>query len=213
MAARRLDGDVEFRILTDCAFEHCAQEHLVHFGEQFNTFLGDCPDAFACLTRLQLHDLRFDDVSDIRRVLSACETLESLHLCKCDAGVRSVLRVEHPRLVELEIFYGGFETVELLCLPKLQRMNYENWCFDEDPLYLEDVPQLSKLSLTKTCHWGQTMKLSQLLANVPTVTDLHLDFQSEKVRTHSRPLCLMMQSTHQVLVISLLEKKVLDRLK
>jgi hypothetical protein len=58
MAARRLDGAVEFRILTKYAFEHCTHDDLVHFGEQFNTFLSNCPDAFACLTRLQLHNLR-----------------------------------------------------------------------------------------------------------------------------------------------------------
>jgi hypothetical protein len=184
MAARRLDGTVEFEILTECKFEHCFEGGLLHFGTQLNTFLGDCPDAFACLTRLRLHNLRFGGESDIPNVLSVCERLESLRLHNCDAGNSSVLRVEHPRLVELEIFYGEFLTVELVCLPKLQRMNYTNWVYDEDPLYLGDVPQLSKLSLTKTCYWGQTMELSQLLANAPTVADLHLDFQSEKVLIH-----------------------------
>jgi hypothetical protein len=86
--------------------------------------------------------------------------------------------------VELQIFYGEFETLELVYLPNLERMNYTNWVYDEDPLYLGDGPQLSKLSLTKVCLWGRTMELSRLLANAPTVTDLHLDFQSEKVLIH-----------------------------
>ncbi|XP_047084456.1 uncharacterized protein LOC124695675 [Lolium rigidum] len=180
MAARKLDGAVEFEVLTECGFEHCADADVLQFGEQFNTFLGDCPDAFACLTRLDLHNLRFGE-SDIPKVLSACERLESLRLHNCDAGIGSVLRVEHPRLVELEIFCGEFETVELICLPKLQRMNYTDWVYDEDPLYFVDVPQFAKLSLTKNCYWGQTLKLSQVLANAPTITNLHLDFQSEKI--------------------------------
>jgi hypothetical protein len=131
MAARRLDGTVEFEILTECNFEHCFEGDLLHFGTQLNTFLCDCPDAFACLTRLRLHNLRFGGESDIPNVLSVCERLESLRLHNCDAGNSSVLRVEHPRLVELEIFYGEFLTVELVCLPKLQRMNYTNRVYDK----------------------------------------------------------------------------------
>jgi hypothetical protein len=102
MAARKLDRAVEFEVLMECGFlgycPDCVDAHLRHFGKQFNTFLGDCPDAFAYLTRLNLHNLRFGE-ADIPKVLGACERLESLRPHNCDAGISSVVRVEHPRLV------------------------------------------------------------------------------------------------------------------
>ena len=91
-----------------------------------NTFIAECPDAFAGLTRLHLQNQRFGE-SDIPNILSTCKRLESLSLLRCDAGFRSVLHVEHAWLVELDISFGKFRTVELNCLPKLQRMSYSNW--------------------------------------------------------------------------------------
>ena len=93
-----------------------------------------------------------------------------------------MLQVEHSQLVEIFIDYGDFYKVELSCLPKLQRVSYNNWVSIEDPLSFGFVPLLSKLSLTKAGTRGhKTLELSQLLADVPSITDLHLDFESEKV--------------------------------
>uniref|UniRef100_A0A453PWF4 Uncharacterized protein n=1 Tax=Aegilops tauschii subsp. strangulata TaxID=200361 RepID=A0A453PWF4_AEGTS len=59
---------------------------------------------------------------------------------------------------------------------------YDNWFSSEYPLYFGFVPQLSKLSLIKTgIRSDKTLELSQLLANVPSIGDLRLDFGSEKV--------------------------------
>uniref|UniRef100_A0A8R7UUX8 Uncharacterized protein n=1 Tax=Triticum urartu TaxID=4572 RepID=A0A8R7UUX8_TRIUA len=100
----------------------------------------------------------------------------------CYSGIHSVLQVEHTQLVELEIDQGKFQRVELICLPKLQRLTYNNWFPSEDTMYFGFVPQLSKLSLIKTAtHSDKTLKLSQLLANVPSIGDLRLDFGSERV--------------------------------
>jgi hypothetical protein len=106
--------------------------------------------------------------------------LESLFFFECDAGIQSVLHVEHAGLIELGITYGQFKTVQLDCLPSLQRVTY-NWLRDENPLVLGFVPHLSKLSLTNTRLSDKTIMLSQLLADVQTVRDLYLDFRSEKV--------------------------------
>jgi hypothetical protein len=62
-------------------------------------------------------------------------------------------------------------------------MTYNNWPCDENPLVLGFAPQLSKLSLANACLSDQTLMMSQLLANVQTVSDLYLDFRSEKVLT------------------------------
>jgi hypothetical protein len=126
--------------------------------------------------------MRFGE-SDITNILIACKQLESLCFFECDAGICSVLHVEHAKLVELAITFGEFKTVELSCLPKLQRMTYNYWPCDENPLVLGFVPQLSELNLTNAGLSDKTLKLSQLLVNVQTVRDLYLNFHSEKVLT------------------------------
>jgi hypothetical protein len=100
---------------------------------QINNFLRDCPDAFAGLTRLCLQNMRFGE-SDIANILIACKRLESLCFFECDAGICSVLHVQHARLIELAITFGEFKTVELSC--KLQRLTYNYWPCDENPLVL-----------------------------------------------------------------------------
>jgi hypothetical protein len=99
MANQKLDA-AEFEIVTPKNSMHCKGADLLDFAERFNTFIVDCPDAFSGLTKLELQNLRFGE-SDIPNILSTCKRLESLFLFVCDAGIRSVLHVEHARLVEL----------------------------------------------------------------------------------------------------------------
>ncbi|XP_047080310.1 uncharacterized protein LOC124691070 [Lolium rigidum] len=178
MATQKLDA-AEFEIVTPKNSYYCKDADLLNFAKNFNTFIADCPEAFSGLTRLQLQNLRFGE-SDIPNILSTCKRLESLFFSECDAGIRSVLHVEHAGLIELGISYGKFKTVKLDYLPKLQRMTY-SWFLDENPLVLGFVPQLSKLSLSNTRLSDKTIMLSQLLENVHTVRDLYLNFQSEKI--------------------------------
>lgn len=180
MATHKVEA-VEFDIVTEKVREGCTPADLLNFAEQFNTFLGASPDAFAGLTRLRLDNMRFDEAG-IPNILSTCKCLESLRLTYCDSGINSVLHVEHAQLVEFLIDYGDFYKVELSCLPKLERVSYNNWVSCDDPLSFGFVPRLSKLSLTKAgTRSHKTLELSQLIADVPTITDLHLDFESEKI--------------------------------
>ncbi|XBH81593.1 hypothetical protein VPH35_107124 [Triticum aestivum] len=195
MATHKFDA-AEFEILTPKDSHICTDDHRVLFADQFNNFVRDYPDAFAGLTRLHLRNMSFGE-SDIPNILRYCKVLESLSFFMCGAGISSVLHVEHTRLTELVISYCEFKRVELSCLPKLQRVTFGNWTCgcskksnwpcDESPLILGFVPQLSKLSLPQACLSRKTLNLSQLLANVPTVSDLYLEFRSEKVWI--RPEC------------------------
>ncbi|KAK1603442.1 hypothetical protein QYE76_017907 [Lolium multiflorum] len=180
MATNKVEA-AEFEILTEKVHEGCMPADLLNFATQFNTFLGASPDAFAGLTRLRLRNMRFGE-SGIPNILSTCKCLKSLHLTYCDSGINSVLQVEHDQLVEFFIDYGHFQKVELVCLPKLERVSYNNWVSCEDPLSFGFVPRLSKLSLTKAgTRSHKTLELSQLLADVPSITEMHLDFESEKI--------------------------------
>ncbi|VAH45157.1 uncharacterized protein LOC119363432 [Triticum dicoccoides] len=179
MATQKV-GAAEFEVLTEKPYEWCSPADLLHCAHQFNDFVGACQDAFAGLRRLWLRNMRFSEL-DIHNILSTCKLLESLRLTDCDSGIHSVLQVEHGELVELEVEYGKFESVELIYVPKLQRVRYKSWSSYKNPVYFGFVPQFTKLSLSKTgvC-LDKTLQLSQLLANVPSISDLHLNFESEK---------------------------------
>ncbi|KAM3407418.1 hypothetical protein ACQJBY_001059 [Aegilops geniculata] len=180
MATQKV-GTAEFVILTEKTYENCSPADLLHFGKMFNNFVGACPDAFAGLRRLWLCNMKFGEL-DIPNILSTCKLLEYLRLSHCDSGIHSVLQVEHAQLVELEVDYVEFERLELIYVPKLQRVSYTNWYSHKDPMYLGFVPQLSKLNLTKTgVRSEKILELNHLLANVPSISDLHLDFESEKI--------------------------------
>ncbi|XP_044410140.1 uncharacterized protein [Triticum aestivum] len=173
--------EAEFEILTKDIYYKTTDADLLDSAKMFNNFIGECPDAFAGLTRMHPHNLRFRQ-SDITNILTTCKRLESLHLSRCDAGDKSVLRVDHATLVELTFVYGEFLRVELHSLPKLQWMTLHKWAYKtNNPLFLGFVPRLSKLSLTNAYRSSNNHKLSQLLVNVPSISDLHLDFLSEKI--------------------------------
>ncbi|KAM3223410.1 hypothetical protein ACQJBY_057020 [Aegilops geniculata] len=180
MATQKV-GAAEFEIVTEKIHLKCSHADLLDHAKQFNDFFGACPGAFAGLRRLWLRNMRFGEL-DIPNILSTCKLLESLRLSHCDSGMNSLLQLEHAQLTELEVDYGRFEIVELTCLPKLQRVSYRRWFYSEkDPLYFGFVPQLSKLRLSKSGSLStRTVVLSQLLGNVPSISDLHLDFESEK---------------------------------
>ncbi|XBH65825.1 hypothetical protein VPH35_119329 [Triticum aestivum] len=181
MATQKIDA-AEFEILTKDIYYRRTDADLLDSAKLFNNFIVECADAFAGLTRLHLQNLRLRQW-DITNILTTCKRLESLRLLQCDARKLPVLHVEHARLVELTFAYAKFSTVELGCLPKLRRMTLHRWIFDnlDNPLILGYVPQLSKLTLAHAFIINRTLKLSQLLVNVPSISDLHLDFQSEKV--------------------------------
>ncbi|CAM0954257.1 unnamed protein product [Alopecurus aequalis] len=174
--------EAEFTLITEKSCSKCTHEDLLCYGKIFNTLFGDCPAAFAGLTRPWLRNIRFAE-QDISNIFSTCKRLQSLRLSYCDAGVGSVLQVGHAQLVELNIEHGKFEAVQLNYVPKLQRLNYTGWSYPDPNLTFGYVPKLSQLSLVKkgnSC--TQNLQLSHLLANVPSrISDLHLDFKSEKV--------------------------------
>uniref|UniRef100_J3LIM3 F-box domain-containing protein n=1 Tax=Oryza brachyantha TaxID=4533 RepID=J3LIM3_ORYBR len=133
----------EFTILTEKQGDYCEGTDMIYFGKQFKTFFAACPNAFSGLTRLQLQHLHFAE-PDIPNVLSTCKQLKSLHLFSClTTDDPTVLRIQHPQLVELDVIYGDFVFVELNCVPELRRMAYDHWDCYGDPLYFGDVPLLS----------------------------------------------------------------------
>lgn len=180
MATQKVE-EAEFTLLTEKSCARCTHDYLLCYTKLFNTWFGDYPVVFAGLTRLWLCNMRFAE-QDISNILSTCKRLRNLRLAYSDAGVGSVLQVEHAQLVDLSIEHGEFEAVQLKCLPKLQRVNYTGWSYPDPNLTFGYVPQLSQLSLIQMgINFNRNLHLSHLLANVPFISDLHLDFKSEKI--------------------------------
>ncbi|CAM0884236.1 unnamed protein product [Alopecurus aequalis] len=179
MATQKVNN-AEFVLLVEKKFSKCTHEDLVCYAKRFNTCLGDCPAAFAGLTHLWLRKMRFGEL-DIPNILDTCKRLEHLRLTFCDAGICSVLLVEHDQLVELNVEGSQFEKVHLHRVPKLQRLTCGGWC-SRVPLAFGYVPQLSMLNLIGRGFSSTTnLELSQLLSTFPSLRELHLDFRSEKI--------------------------------
>jgi hypothetical protein len=184
MATHKVDK-AEFVPLVEKPVSECTNGDLLCYAKRFNMCLGDCPAAFSGLTCMSLSNMRFAGQLDIPNILSTCKRLEHLRLSHCDSGIGSVLMVEHDQLLELIVDQGVFAAVHLYDVPKLQHLTFTAWWYSA-PLTFGHVPQLSKLSLGKRGRTlTKTIHLSRLLANVPSIRNLHLDFISEKVVTHS----------------------------
>ncbi|KAF8703508.1 hypothetical protein HU200_032316 [Digitaria exilis] len=145
----------EFVIITEISEEYNTDDDMMDNGRRLMTFVDACPRAFGGLTHLSLHSVRLGK-SDFCNVLDTCKKLECLRLNDCDAGNKSVLKIEHSQLAELSIVSSGMERAELIWLPRLTHLTCRNWLpsQDEYPLSFHHVPQLQRLTL---CTAGTTM--------------------------------------------------------
>jgi hypothetical protein len=99
-----------------------------------------------------------------------------------------VLEVEHQQLRELEIFSCDLERVDLNWLPNLTNLTFSCWASHHDLLSFGYVPLLQAVTLSNTAvSWHKMLKLSEILGNA-TISELHLNFESEKVSEAYRNL-------------------------
>jgi hypothetical protein len=96
-------------------------------------------------------------------------------------GVPSLLEVQHPQLRELEIAKCGFERVDLNWLPKLRTLTFSYWESTHEPLSVGYALLLQTVTMSNTAlSWHKMLRLSEVLGKA-TVSDLHLNFESEKI--------------------------------
>ncbi|CAN6276085.1 unnamed protein product [Urochloa humidicola] len=172
----------EFKIIPEMPERCCTPDDKVIYGRRFMTFLNAYPHVFNGLTDLCLYNLRLGKF-DMPNVLSACKKLEYLSLNSCDAGIGSVLKIEHPQLYELSIILCACKTIELNRLPRLTHLTCQTWMPSHDtyPLTFGYVPQLFYLSLSNMASiYHKNLKLSEFLRNVH-IANLDLNFQCQKI--------------------------------
>jgi hypothetical protein len=86
----------------------------------------------------------------------------------------------------LEIYYSYLKRLEVLCLPKLERLSWQVWMHYDAPLRFGSVPSLKELFLVCGAdldHPG--FCLSQLLNGDIDLHTLTLNLQGEKVTSYS----------------------------
>jgi hypothetical protein len=144
------------------------------------SFFDSCPNAFGGLAHLRLENLRLDE-SCFPKIFGVCKQLEFLHLFQCDTGHLSLLEVEHPQLSELVVSCSSLQRVDLKWVPKLTLVKFSGFISKGDPFSLGYVPLLQNVSIINTGLSGYKMlKLSELLGKT-AISNLHLNFNCEKV--------------------------------
>lgn len=162
----------------------CDAGDMLRHATRLLPSLGAYPSAFAGLADLHLESVRLDE-SDVPRLLGACGKLERLALHNCDSGLRTVLRLEHPRLRELDAVYCGCEAVELRWLPRLERVTCADWMPSKNlpPLLFGQVPGLEAVTFTNAAMDGnRALGLRELVGDAAaTIRELVLNFLNGRV--------------------------------
>uniref|UniRef100_A0ACD5TCD6 Uncharacterized protein n=1 Tax=Avena sativa TaxID=4498 RepID=A0ACD5TCD6_AVESA len=152
-------------------------------------FFSAYPGVLHCLTILFLKNARFATEHDINHLLfECCKQLEQLCLSCCDAGYRSVWRIDAPNsnLRVLDLRFSHLERLEVLCLPKLERLHVDSWLHSGSPLRIGSVPSLTELSLTCAATLAhREFYLSEILHGTTSIHTLTLGFRGEKVFSNS----------------------------
>ncbi|CAL5068547.1 unnamed protein product [Urochloa decumbens] len=132
-------------------FEHmdCTQDDKINYGRRFMRFFDAGPRAFGGLSYLHI-DCAVLSINDMANVLDKCNKMRKLSLHGCDFGFQSVLKIEHPQLIELTLSYCKFERVQLKCLPSLIRLTCNIWLAPENHEFLSNV-MISELDLDFSC--------------------------------------------------------------
>ncbi|OEL34615.1 hypothetical protein BAE44_0004365 [Dichanthelium oligosanthes] len=166
---------------------YCLDVEMVQQAEYVNGFFTAYPSVLICLTKLSLYNVCFRKW-DIHHVLfDCCNQLKHIALFHCDAGHRSVWKIDTPntKLHVLQLYSCFFEKLEIVCLPKLEKLHWNTWTSHNSPLSFGFVPSLRELHLL--CGATQNHKgfnLSELLCGTSDIHTLTLDFQGEKLWMH-----------------------------
>ncbi|GJN09512.1 hypothetical protein PR202_ga27525 [Eleusine coracana subsp. coracana] len=137
-----------------------------------------------CLTRLSLHNVCFAEWDTVNHILfDCCKQLRHLYLSNCDAGVFNwTIHAPDSNLTVLELDFCFLVKLEVLNLPKLERLHLNCWLCPHIPFLLGDVPALKELFLlTKATVYFKGFKLSEALGGATAIQDLAVSFQGEKL--------------------------------
>ena len=176
--------DLDLCLLDDLKPGDSSELHMLQLAKDMYGFFNAYPSVFGCLTRLSLHGVCFIELDMHHLLFDCCTQLKHLSLHYCDAGRRSVWKIDAPnsKLSVLEIDTCCFERIDLVCLPELEKLHWDTWVSEYIPLSFGDVPSLGELKLSSALTYYNTVfKLSELLHGTTSIHTLTLDFQGENL--------------------------------
>ncbi|CAM0909775.1 unnamed protein product [Alopecurus aequalis] len=159
-------------------------EKLRQQAREVDGFFSAYPSMVPCLTTLHLQNVRFAEWDMGHLVFDCCKQLRNLTLNNCDAGKLSVWQINAPNsnIRILTVYVSWLKRLEVLCLPKLERLHFESWLYHEFPLCLGSLPSLMEFGLLCPAPAGhRDFSLSQVLRGTRNLHALTLNFQGEKI--------------------------------
>ncbi|CAL4969876.1 unnamed protein product [Urochloa decumbens] len=172
----------------------CSDEDRLHQACAIDGFFSAHPSVIHCLTSLSLDNLCFAEL-DMHHLLFDCyKRLRCLFLSYCDMGWLSAWKIDAPgsHLAVLELFCCCFGKLEVLHLPKLERLCWDGWVSRDAPLTLGVVPSLTELKLICAATVPfKGFKLSNVLRGTTALENLILSFQGETLwlQPEGKQLC------------------------
>uniref|UniRef100_A0ACD5WFZ5 Uncharacterized protein n=1 Tax=Avena sativa TaxID=4498 RepID=A0ACD5WFZ5_AVESA len=176
--------DLDLTVLDEVDLLDRSDDDMRQRAQDIDTFFHAYPSVLHCLTKLSLQNASFDKL-DLHHVLfDCCRQLKYLSLCCCHTGTYSVFKIDAPnsQLCDLEMERCNFERIELVCLPKLEKLICTTWVSQHVPVTLGFVPSLVELELScGKIYDRRPFKLSELLHGTTSIHTLTLDFQGENI--------------------------------
>ncbi|XP_047072195.1 uncharacterized protein LOC124681307 isoform X1 [Lolium rigidum] len=161
-----------------------SDEDMLQRAQDIDTFFGAYPSVLHCLRKLSIQNAGFDKLDMHHVLFDCCKQLKHLSLSYCDTGTYSDFKIDAPnsKLCFLEFDMCRFERLELVCLPKLEKLICSTWESHNVPVTFGFVPSLGELELSfGAAHYQCPFKLSELLHGTASIHTLTLDFQGEIV--------------------------------
>ncbi|KAM0863942.1 hypothetical protein ACQ4PT_044244 [Festuca glaucescens] len=176
--------DFEPAVLDKTDPRDCSDENMLQRAKEMDGFFSAYPSVPHCLTWLSLQNVNFGNLDMHHVLFECCKELKHLSLYQCDTGFWSLFKIDAPssKLCVLELIKCRFGRLEVVCLPKLEKLSWDVWVSEGVPLAFGSVPSLEELELSCGAICDQNaFKLSELLHGTTSIHTLTLDFQGEKI--------------------------------
>ncbi|KAJ1292186.1 hypothetical protein BS78_02G373000 [Paspalum vaginatum] len=147
--------DLDLAILDEKEPDDCYDEEMLQQARSVDGFFSAYPSVLNCLTRLSLYNIWFAEWDTHHLLFDCCKQLQHLYLANWK--------------------------LEVICLPKLERLRWKTWICPKAPLSLYGVPSLKDLDLDCAAtidHKG--FKLSEVLCDTTATQNLTLNFKEKR---------------------------------
>ncbi|KAK3152437.1 hypothetical protein QOZ80_2BG0158860 [Eleusine coracana subsp. coracana] len=136
--------DLDLAIIDEKLPDDCYDEEMLQQAQFVDVFFCAYPSLLHCLTRLSLYNICFAEWDMHHVLFDCCKQLQYLYLSNCDAGGQSTWKIHAPdsKISVLELCFCCLGKLEVLCLPKLERLHWDCWICPYTPLALYSVPFL-----------------------------------------------------------------------